>query len=169
VRRSVPRARGMLLLMLLPSSAGHTLVITAWLCSAMTLSVTCQCCDTPFPPAVLAQSAGSQPGRRIARAAADYGFPGDWASEAGNRRNGIRQRKLYLVSVDPMRNGLSGSQAAEYFPKLLDRIQALPFVVLASLGSSLSRPTISADTIPIRQAVRFNRFFPKHHICQHPS
>jgi macrolide transport system ATP-binding/permease protein len=48
---------------------------------------------------------------------------------------GFDSRNLYLVSVDPIRNGLSGAQAAAYFPRLLNRVQALPFVVSASLGS----------------------------------
>jgi predicted permease len=62
---------------------------------------------------------------------------------------GFDTRNLYLVSVDPIRNGLSGAQAAAYFPKLLDRIQALPFVVSASLGSHTPMEMIGRPPEPV--------------------
>ncbi len=62
---------------------------------------------------------------------------------------GFDSRDLYLVSVDPVRDGLSGAQAAAYFPKLLDRIQALPFVISASLGSSTPMEMIGRPSVPL--------------------
>jgi predicted permease len=62
---------------------------------------------------------------------------------------GFDSRNLYLVSVDPIRNGLNGAQAAAYFPKLLDRIQALPFVVAASLGSHTPMEMIGRPPTPV--------------------
>jgi macrolide transport system ATP-binding/permease protein len=62
---------------------------------------------------------------------------------------GFDSRGLYLVSVDPMRDGLSGAQAAAYFPKLLDRIQALPSVVSASLGSHTPMEMVGRPAEPI--------------------
>ena len=62
---------------------------------------------------------------------------------------GFDSRNLYLVSVDPIRNGLSGAEAAAYFRKLLDRIQALPFVVSASLGSQTPMEMIGRPAVPV--------------------
>jgi len=62
---------------------------------------------------------------------------------------GFDSRNLYLVSVDPIRDGLTGAQAAAYFPKLLDRIQALPFVVSASLGSTTPMEMIGRPSVPV--------------------
>jgi macrolide transport system ATP-binding/permease protein len=62
---------------------------------------------------------------------------------------GFESHNLFLVSVDPMRDGLSGAQAAANFPKLLDRIQALPFVVSASLGSHTPMEMIGRPPTPM--------------------
>jgi predicted permease len=62
---------------------------------------------------------------------------------------GFDSRNLYLVSVDPIRNGLNGAQAAAYFPGLLDRIQALPFVVSASLGAQTPMEMVGRPAVPV--------------------
>ena len=62
---------------------------------------------------------------------------------------GFDSRNLYLVSIDPVRDGLSGAQAAVYFPKLLDRIQARPFVVSASLGSHTPMEMVGRPAEPV--------------------
>ncbi len=54
-------------------------------------------------------------------------------------QQGINPRNLYLISLDPIRDGYSGSQAAAFFQKLLDRVQKLPSVTAACL----------TDTVPV--------------------
>jgi len=49
---------------------------------------------------------------------------------------GFDARRLYLVSLDPVRDGYSGAQAAAFFGKLLDRVKALPSITAASLSDS---------------------------------
>jgi predicted permease len=62
---------------------------------------------------------------------------------------GFDSGNIYLVSVDPIRSGLSGAQAAAYLPNLLNRIQTLPFVVSASLGSHTPMEMIGRPSVPI--------------------
>jgi predicted permease len=62
---------------------------------------------------------------------------------------GFDSRNLYLVSVDPIRDGLSGTQTAAYIPRLLNRIQSLPFVVSASLGSHTPMDMIGRAPEPV--------------------
>ncbi len=54
-------------------------------------------------------------------------------------QQGFDARNLYLVSLDPVRDGDSGPQAAAVLAKLLDRVQRLPSVVAATL----------TDTVPV--------------------
>jgi predicted permease len=54
-------------------------------------------------------------------------------------QKGFDPKNLYLISIDPVRDGYSGEWAANYFPKLLERIQRLPSVSSASL----------TDTVPV--------------------
>ncbi len=59
-------------------------------------------------------------------------------------------RNLYLISLDPVRDGYSGDQAADFFGKLLERVKRLPSVTAASLTETVpvsmagSRVTFSA-------------------------
>jgi predicted permease len=46
--------------------------------------------------------------------------------------SGFDAGNTQLISVDPIRDGYSASQAEEFFPKLLDRVKALPGVVAAT-------------------------------------
>jgi predicted permease len=62
---------------------------------------------------------------------------------------GFDRRDICLVSIDPIRDGLSGAQAAAYFPRLLDRVQALPFVVSASLGTNTPMEMIGRPSVPV--------------------
>jgi len=75
---------------------------------------------------------------------------------------GFDSRNLYLVSVDPVRDGLSGAQAAAYFPRLLDRIQALPLVVSASLGSNTPMEMIGRPSVPVLTGPSGSEFFSMH-------
>jgi predicted permease len=57
---------------------------------------------------------------------------------------GFDARNLYLLALDPMRDGYSGAQTAAFFPRLLDRVKALPSITAASL----------ADTTPMQMIGR---------------
>ncbi len=52
---------------------------------------------------------------------------------------GFDPRNLYLVSLDPIRDGYTGDQAADFFQKLLERVKRLPSVTSATL----------TDTVPM--------------------
>jgi predicted permease len=54
-------------------------------------------------------------------------------------QEGFNPANLYLISLDPVRDGYSGAQAAAFFEKLLDRVKRLPSVVAATL----------TDTVPV--------------------
>ena len=50
---------------------------------------------------------------------------------------GFNPKNLYLISLDPVRDGYSAAQAAAYLQKLLDRVKLLPSVTSASLTESV--------------------------------
>ncbi|MBI1787165.1 MAG: FtsX-like permease family protein [Acidobacteria bacterium] len=50
---------------------------------------------------------------------------------------GFNPRNLYLISVDPIRDGYSGVQAAAFFERLLDRVKRLPTVAAACLTETV--------------------------------
>ena len=54
-------------------------------------------------------------------------------------QEGFNPRNLYLISIDPVRDGYSPERAAIFFEKLLDRVQRLPAVTAACL----------TDTVPV--------------------
>ncbi|MGA2186633.1 MAG: ABC transporter permease [Bryobacteraceae bacterium] len=54
-------------------------------------------------------------------------------------QQGFDARNLYLISVDPVRDGYSVAQATAFFEKLLDRVKRLPSVTAATL----------TDTVPV--------------------
>jgi predicted permease len=69
---------------------------------------------------------------------------------------GFNPRDLYLVSLDPVRDGYSGDQAAAFLHKVLERVKTLPLVSSATLtetipvslgitGLRFSEPTSGAD------------------------
>ena len=57
---------------------------------------------------------------------------------------GFDARNLSMVSLDPVRDGYSGPQAAAFLQKTLDRLRALPYVSAATL----------ADTAPMQMMGR---------------
>jgi predicted permease len=64
-------------------------------------------------------------------------------------QEGFNPKDLYLVSLDPIRDGYSGEQAASFLHKLLDRVKTLPSVTSASL----------TETVPVtigNTALRFS-------------
>ena len=65
-------------------------------------------------------------------------------------QEGFNPKDLYMVSVDPVRDGYSGPQAAAFLHKLLDRVKTLPTVTAASLTEtvpvSLSNASLKFST-----------------------
>jgi predicted permease len=61
---------------------------------------------------------------------------------------GFNPRGLYLVSLDPIRDGYSGDQAAAFLHKLLERVKTLPAVSSATL----------TETIPVSLGISGLRF-----------
>jgi len=55
---------------------------------------------------------------------------------------GFDAQRLYLVSLDPVRDGYSPVQAADFFPKLLERVRRLPAVTAASLADGVPMSVI---------------------------
>jgi predicted permease len=54
-------------------------------------------------------------------------------------QQGFDPRNLYLISLDPVREGYTQAQAIAFFDKVLDRVKRLPFITAATL----------TDTIPV--------------------
>jgi predicted permease len=54
-------------------------------------------------------------------------------------QEGFNARNLFLISVDPVRDGYSAERAAAFLQKLLDRVKSLPSVTAACL----------TDTVPV--------------------
>jgi len=54
-------------------------------------------------------------------------------------QEGFNPRNLYLISLDPVRDGYTAGRAADFFTKALDRVKGLPGVVTACL----------TDTVPV--------------------
>jgi predicted permease len=50
---------------------------------------------------------------------------------------GFNPANLFLISLDPTKDGYTPERSAAFFPKLLDRVQALPTVTSASLSVSI--------------------------------
>jgi len=57
-------------------------------------------------------------------------------------QQGLNPKNLYLVALDPIRDGYSSVQATAFFEKLLGRVKRLPAVTAASL----------TDTVPVAMA-----------------
>lgn len=54
-------------------------------------------------------------------------------------QEGFNPRNLYLISLDPVRDGYSAGRATDFFQKVLDRVERLPSVTAACL----------TDTVPV--------------------
>jgi predicted permease len=67
---------------------------------------------------------------------------------------GFDARGLYLISIDPIRDGYSSEQAAAFFPKLLDRVKRLPSVRAATLTDSVPMGVIGKPGVPFLAAGR---------------
>jgi predicted permease len=62
-------------------------------------------------------------------------------------QQGFDPRNLFMVTLDPVRDGFSGQQSAALLDKLLDRVKALPSVTAASLTESVP---VSIQEAPVR-------------------
>ena len=56
---------------------------------------------------------------------------------------GFDPAHLYLLSLDPVRDGYTPARAADFFPKLLDRVKRLPSVRAAALADSVPMAMIA--------------------------
>lgn len=56
-------------------------------------------------------------------------------------QEGFDPKDLYLVSLDPVRDGYSAARAADFFEKLLDRVKRLPGVTAVCLTDTLPAAT----------------------------
>jgi macrolide transport system ATP-binding/permease protein len=60
---------------------------------------------------------------------------------------GFDPAHLYLLSLDPIRDGYSPARAADFFPKLLERVKTLPAVAAASLADSVPMSMIAKPRV----------------------
>ncbi|MGA2144471.1 MAG: ADOP family duplicated permease [Bryobacteraceae bacterium] len=71
-------------------------------------------------------------------------------------QEGFDPQNLYLISLDPVRDGYSAARAADFFEKLRERVKALPGVVSVCLTDTLPVATDGSPgvrfTMPERQA-----------------
>jgi predicted permease len=60
---------------------------------------------------------------------------------------GFDAARLYLLSLDPLRDGYTPARAADFFPKLLDRVKRLPSVTAASVADSVPMSMIAKPRV----------------------
>jgi len=60
---------------------------------------------------------------------------------------GFDPAHLYLLSIDPVRDGYTPARAADFFPKLLDRVKNLPSVTGATLADSVPMAMIAKPRV----------------------
>jgi predicted permease len=61
---------------------------------------------------------------------------------------GFETRNLYLISIDPLRDGYSPEQANTFFHNLLDRLKRVPAFTAASLADSVTMTMIGKPGTP---------------------
>ena len=76
---------------------------------------------------------------------------------------GFDARNIQLISVDPIRDGYSASQAEEFYPKLLDHVKTLPGIVSATWTEAIPmQPSgeiaFSTDTDGSRRVDRATKY-----------
>jgi predicted permease len=72
----------------------------------------------------------------------------------GHRRiadtgTGFDPQGLYLLSMDPVRDGYTAEETAALMPKLLDRIQRLPFATSAALANAVPMQMVGRPQLPL--------------------
>jgi hypothetical protein len=65
---------------------------------------------------------------------------------------GFNSANLYLLSVDPVRDGYSPSYAADFLQRLLDRVKTLPPLVAASLTDTVPVSMNGDESVPVADA-----------------
>jgi macrolide transport system ATP-binding/permease protein len=60
---------------------------------------------------------------------------------------GFDPKNLYLISLDPMRDGYSGEQSAAFFQKLSDRVKTLPAVSASALTESVPMAPMGGGSV----------------------
>ena len=65
---------------------------------------------------------------------------------------GFDPQRLSLISLDPIRDGYSGGQAAAFLPRLMDRLRGVPTVASASLSDSTPMEMIGQPSVPFSTA-----------------
>ena len=84
---------------------------------------------------------------------------------------GFDARNIQLISVDPIRDGYSVSQAEEFYPKLLDRVKASPGIVSATWTEAIpmqpsGRITFTTDTDGSRRVDQATKYIVGHDYFQ---
>ena len=70
---------------------------------------------------------------------------------------GFDATNLYLISLDPVRDGYSGEQAAAFFPKLLDRVKLLPSITAAGLADTTPMAMMGKPAVTLLNGRRRRR------------
>jgi predicted permease len=70
-------------------------------------------------------------------------------SRIAGREVGFDPRNLYVISLDPLRDGYSAARTADFFEKLLDRTRGLPAVASATLVDSAPMSVMGRTLVPI--------------------
>jgi predicted permease len=65
-----------------------------------------------------------------------------------NSEAGFNPRNLFLVSLDPLRDGYPASRTVEFIQKLLDRTRALPAVTVATLADTTPLSMVGKPFVP---------------------
>ena len=60
---------------------------------------------------------------------------------------GFNPKNLYLIALDPMRDGYSGEQSAAFFKKLADRVKLLPAVAVSSLTGTAPMSLMAGGSV----------------------
>jgi predicted permease len=79
-------------------------------------------------------------------------------------QEGFDPRNLWLISLDPVRDGYSPRQAAEFLGKLLDRVKKLPGVTAACLTDTLPVATDGNAGVRFSSAGAAEHYWAKKHI-----
>ena len=84
-------------------------------------------------------------------------------------QEGFDPRNLYLISLDPVRNGYSAARAADFFEKLRERVKTLPGVISACVTDTLpvatdGNPGVRFSSPGPRNAAQPEAYWARKHI-----
>jgi hypothetical protein len=72
-------------------------------------------------------------------------------------QQGFNPRNLYLISLDPVRDGYTAGRATDFFAKLLDRVKMLPQELHWAMRHTVGRNYFETTEIPIVAGRAFRR------------